>query len=114
MSHTTELPTLVAFVTSFFVVLGAGIALIGSAGLLRFKTFYERVHAPTLGTTLGTGLVLIASTVMFSALELRATLHGILVAIFTIVTTPVTFVLLMRAALHRDSAEGHDPTVEKN
>jgi len=110
MSSTAELPAWVALATSFFVVLGAALALIGSVGLLRLKSFYDRVHAPTLGTTLGTAFVLIASAAMFSALELRPVLHEILIAIFTIVTTPVTFVLLVRAALHRDIAEGNDPT----
>lgn len=109
MNLAAELPPVVAVLTALFVVLGAALALIGSAGLLRLKSFYERVHAPTLGTTLGTGLVLIASMIMFSALELRPVLHEILIAIFTIVTTPVTFVLLVRAALHRDFAEGNDP-----
>ena len=109
MNPATELPPFVALATAVFVVLGASLALIGSVGLLRLKSFYERVHAPTLGTTLGIGFVLIASIVMFSALEQRPVLHEILIAIFTIVTTPVTFVLLVRAALYRDSAEGNDP-----
>ena len=113
MNPAAELPPFVALATAVFVVLGAVLALIGSVGLLRLKSFYERVHAPTLGTTLGIGFVLIASMVMFSALELRPVLHEILIAIFTIVTTPVTFVLLVRAALHRDSAEGNDPTTKE-
>ena len=112
MNPAAELPPFVALATAVFVVLGAVLALIGSVGLLRLKSFYERVHAPTLGTTLGIGFVLIASIVMFSALELRPVLHEILIAIFTIVTTPVTFVLLVRAALHRDAAEGNDPTTK--
>jgi multicomponent K+:H+ antiporter subunit G len=113
MNPAAELPPLVALATALFVVLGAALALIGSVGLLRLRSFYDRVHAPTLGTTLGTAFVLIASMVMFSALELRPVLHEILIAIFTIVTTPVTFLLLVRAALHRDLAEGNDPTERK-
>ena len=113
MNPTAELPVIVALVTAVFIVLGAALALIGSVGLLRLGTFYDRVHAPTLGTTLGTAFVLIASMVMFSALEDRPVLHEILIGIFTILTTPVTFVLLVRAALHRDIAEGNDPTAER-
>jgi multicomponent K+:H+ antiporter subunit G len=41
-------------------------------------------------------------------------LHEILIAVFTTVTTPVTFVLLVRAALHRDLAEGSDPTDKRS
>ena len=113
MNPAAELPPFVALATAVFVVLGAALALIGSVGLLRLRSFYDRVHAPTLGTTLGTAFVLIASMLMFSALELRPVLHEILIAVFTIVTTPVTFMLLVRAAVHRDVIEGNDPTKKK-
>ncbi len=113
MSFAAQLSPLVAAATAVCVVLGAALALIGSFGLLRLKSFYDRVHAPTLGTTLGTGFVLIASMTMFSALELRPVLREILIGIFMIVTTPVTFVLLLRAALHRDLAAGRDRTARK-
>ena len=82
MSHAAELPPFVALLTALLVVLGAALALIGSLGLLRLRSFYDRVHAPTLGTTLGTGLVLIASMVLFSALESRPVLHEILIGVF--------------------------------
>jgi len=102
------LPPLLAGVISALVILGAALALIGSIGLLRLPTFYERIHPPTLGTTLGVGLALIASMLLFSALESRPVLHEIVIAVFTIVTTPVTYMLLVRAALHRDRAESKD------
>ena len=113
MSHTEQLPTLLSLAAGLCVVLGATLALIGSVGLLRLESFYERVHAPTLGTTLGTAFVLIASMLMFSALELRPVLHEVLIGIFMVVSTPVTSVLLVRAALHRDRAEGNDPTAKR-
>jgi multicomponent K+:H+ antiporter subunit G len=47
-------PALSEILTAILLVGGAAITLIGSAGLLRLNTFYERAHAPTLGTTLGT------------------------------------------------------------
>ena len=109
MSHAAELPSFIALLTALLVVSGAALALIGSLGLLRLKSFYDRVHAPTLGTTLGTGLVLSASIVMFSALESRPVLHEVLIGLFMTITTPVTYMLLVRAALHRDAAEGNDP-----
>jgi multicomponent K+:H+ antiporter subunit G len=91
------------------IVLGALLALSGSLGLLRLKSFYERVHPPTMGTTLGTGLILVGSMLHFSVLEGRPVLHEILIGALMTVTTPVTYMLLMRAALHRDRAEGRDP-----
>jgi multicomponent K+:H+ antiporter subunit G len=106
-----EIPAWAAFVVGLLVVGGALLAFIGSLGLLRMDTFYERVHPPTMGTTLGLGLVLIASMVFFSVLEARPVLHEILIGVFMTVTTPVTYMLLVRAALHRDRAEGRDPLV---
>ena len=40
--------------------------------------FYQRVHGPTLGATLGTGGILLGSMVCFSALEGRPVLHEVL------------------------------------
>ena len=109
MSHAALVPPLLAALIALLVVLGAALALIGSLGLLRLKDFYERIHPPTMGTTLGVALTLIASMLLFSALESRPVLHEIVIAVFMIVTTPVTFMLLVRAALHRDRAAGSDP-----
>ncbi len=91
------------------IVLGALLAFSGSLGLLTLKTFYERVHPPTMGTTLGTGLILIGSMLHFTSLDARPVLHEILIGVFMTLTTPVTYILLVRAALHRDRAEGRDP-----
>ena len=108
MTHAAELPVWAALVVSLLLLLGAGLALIGSFGLLRLKGFYERVHAPTLGTTLGIGSVLAASMLFFSLLQSRFVLHEILIAALMVVTTPVTLMLLARAALYRDRIEGDD------
>ena len=87
--------------------------MIGSLGLLRLGTFYERIHPPTMGTTLGLGLTLAASMLLFSALESRPVLHEIVIAVFIVVTTPVTYMLLVRAALNRDRAEGDNPVARR-
>ena len=101
MSHAARCP-LLAVLVGAAGALGAALALIGSVGLLRLKTFYERVHPPTMGTTLGTGLDPRGLDALFSALESRPVLHEILIAVFMVVTTPVTYMLLVRAALHRE------------
>ena len=112
MSHAAAVPPLLAALISLLLVLGGALALIGSIGLLRLRTFYERVHPPTMGTTLGLGLTLIASMLLFSSLDSRPVLHEIVIAVFMIVTTPVTYMMLVRAALNRDRAEGNDPGIE--
>jgi multicomponent K+:H+ antiporter subunit G len=108
MTHAAELPPWAALLIAFLLVLGSGLTLLGTIGLLRFRSFYERVHAPTLGATLGAGSILIASMVFFSIVQSRPVMHEILIAVFMTVTTPVTLILLTRAALYRDRTENND------
>ena len=112
MSDAAELPAVVAASVALLVVVGAALALVGSFGLLRLRTFYERVHPPTMGTTLGLGCILLASMALFSTLGSRAVLHEIVIAVFAIVTTPVTYVLLVRAAVRRDEASVDDAALK--
>ncbi|MDH6233937.1 multicomponent K+:H+ antiporter subunit G [Mesorhizobium soli] len=106
MTDMADLPIWAALLVAFLVLLGAVLTLIGAVGLLRLRSFYERVHAPTLGTTFGAGGILVASMIFFSMLETRPVLHEVLISVFITVTTPVTLMLLARAALYRDRAEG--------
>ncbi len=106
MTPAEDLPAWAALPTALLLLAGAGLALTGSLGLLRFGSFYERVHAPTLGTTLGIGCVLAAWTLFFTVLQGRLVLHGVLIAVLMAATTPVTLMLLARAALYRDRREG--------
>jgi multicomponent K+:H+ antiporter subunit G len=98
------LPPVITALVALLVLVGAGLALIGSIGLLRLRTFYERLHPPTLATTLGLGSILVASMLLFSALQSRVVIHEIVIAVFIVLTTPVTYMLLVRAARHRDQA----------
>jgi len=108
MTGADGLSPAVAAVVALLVLLGAALALIGSVGLLRLGTFYERVHPPTMGTTLGVGFIVSASMVLFTSLESRLVVHEILIGVFALVTTPVTYLLLVRAAVHRDRARGEE------
>ncbi len=107
MTQAPALPDWAALLTAALVLLGSGLTLTGSLGLLRLASFYERVHAPTLGTTLGAGCILVASMICFSVLQTRPVLHEVLIAVFVTVTTPMTLMLLVRAALYRDRREGN-------
>jgi multicomponent K+:H+ antiporter subunit G len=60
MNGIEQMPAWAAALTADSLLMGALITLVGSLGLLRLGTFYERVHAPTLGTTLGTVFVALA------------------------------------------------------
>ncbi len=108
MTHASEIPDWAALLTAFLIVLGAGLALIGSLGLLRLKSFYDRIHAPTLGTTLGIGSILLASMLFHSLLQTRLVVHEVLITVLMVITTPITLMLLARAALYRDRRAGVD------
>ena len=105
MIAATDFPLWAAILVTFFMVAGSVITLIGALGLLRFKLFYERIHAPTLGTTFGVGGILVASIIFFTVLQSRPVLHELLITAFVFVTTPVTLMLLTRAAMHRDKTD---------
>jgi multicomponent K+:H+ antiporter subunit G len=96
----TTLPLWVQIAVALPLVVGGLFVLVGSIGLVRFKDFYMRLHAPTKATTLGVGGMLLAVmaerwlTGSFELVEL-------LVTLFLFVTAPVSANLLAQAALHR-------------
>lgn len=96
-----ELPLWVSLTASALLVVSGLLTLIGSIGLLRLRHLYERMHAPTLGTTLGTFCVLLASVLIASTLQNRPIFHELLITLFLIITSPVTAILLMQSAIHR-------------
>jgi multicomponent K+:H+ antiporter subunit G len=106
MNAAGNLPAWAALLAALCVLAGAVVTLIGSFGLLRLGNFYARVHAPTLGATFGMGSILVGSALCFSVLGSRPVVHEILIAGFLTLTTPVTLMLLGRAALYRDRIEG--------
>ena len=103
----TAIPEWLQLVIALVVLLGAAVTFIGTVGLVRWASFYQRIHAPTLGSSLGAALILLASSLHSSFSLGRPVLHESLILIFILVTTPVTLMLLARAALYRDRSEGH-------
>jgi len=103
--HLADVPLWAAILAAAFLVLGAGLTLLGTIGLVRLPTFYQRIHAPTLGTSWGAGGMVMASMIVFTAASGRPVLHEILIGIFVTVTTPVTLMMLGRSALYRDRSE---------
>ena len=97
-----ELSPWIAIPATILLVSGGLLTLIGTLGLLRLKTFFARMHSPTMGATLGTGSVLIASMLVSSAVTHRAVIHELLIAAFLTMTAPVTAILLMSAARSRN------------
>jgi len=105
MNEGMEVSILTGTLTAMLLIGGATITLIGTFGLLRLKSFYQRVHAPTLGTTLGTTCVALASIIYFSALGSRVAVHELLIIVFVTATTPISLMVLVRAAAAREGSE---------
>jgi len=95
-------PLFVDALTAFFLTLGGLAALTGSFGLLRLKSFFQRVHAPTSGATLGTWCFVLATAVQASAVRGQPFVHALLIAVFVALTAPVTTIFLTRAAIFRE------------
>ncbi len=105
MFELSDVPAWAAVLGSAFLLLGAGLTLIGTLGLVRLDRFYDRLHAPTLATSWGAGGMVIGSMIIFSATLHQPVFHEILIGVFVTVTTPVTLMMLGRAALYRDRSE---------
>lgn len=103
---TTTSPLWVDALTAALVVVGAVTALVGSFGLLRATTFFQRVHPPSLVATLATWAVTLATVVQASFVTARPYLHAVLIPGFVALTAPITTVLLTRAALFRARQRG--------
>lgn len=116
MTHFSDLPAWAALLIAFFVVCGSTLALLGSLGLVRMKSFYQRLHTPGLSYSYGTLLIILGSMLMFSLLEERAIVHELMIGIFMLITTPISMLMLGRAALRRDrdAKLGHDEDVPQH
>ncbi|OLP57351.1 cation:proton antiporter [Rhizobium rhizosphaerae] len=108
-----DLPAWAAIPVCLLLLLGAGNALAGAIGLLRLKSFYARLHAPSLMVSGATILICLASMLTFAVLQNRWVFHELAIIAFMIITTPVTLMLLGQAALYRDRAEGSQEVPHK-
>ena len=82
------------------------LSLLAAIGVLRFRTFYQRLHAAALVPTLSTWLVAIASIVYCWWHPSGLVLHQIIVLVLLAITVPVSTMLLMRVALFRGGGGG--------
>ena len=95
------LPLWAEITVAALVLMGALVALLGSFGLLRLRSFFERVHAPAIIATLGCWCVMYGALLYFSLRGHGLAIHLLLIAAFIAVTVPITTIFLMRASLFR-------------
>jgi multicomponent K+:H+ antiporter subunit G len=97
-------PAWAAVPAAMLLIIGGLCAVIGSLGLARLRTFYQRMHGPSMGSTLGLGCVLLASMLLSTVARGYPIVHEILITIFVVTTAPITAMLLMGAAVRRPKA----------
>lgn len=101
-----DLPFWIAVPAAMLLVIAGMAAFTGSLGLLRLDNFYRRIHAPTLGNTLGVAGVLLASMMVTSFMQSHLIVHEILITLLLFLTSPITAMMLMRVAVFRECEQG--------
>ncbi|MGY4830431.1 monovalent cation/H(+) antiporter subunit G [Sphaerotilaceae bacterium SBD11-9] len=99
--------SLLAEIAVALLLLASGVVvLLAALGLVRLPSFFVRMHAPALASSLASWIVTLASIVHFSARAGSVSLHVWLIIIVLSITGPVTTIVLARAALFRRRQEG--------
>ena len=96
-----DLPLWAEIAVAALVLAGAAVALLGSFGLLRLPTFFERVHVPAIIATLGCWCVMWGTVLFFSVQQGELAVFPLLTAVFIAITVPIPTIFLMRASLFR-------------
>jgi multicomponent K+:H+ antiporter subunit G len=86
---------------AILLVLSGIFTLVSAVGLVRFKTFMQRMHPPALAFSFSAWCVTLASILYFSARDGQLSLHAWLIIIFLSLTVPVTTIFLARTELFR-------------
>jgi multicomponent K+:H+ antiporter subunit G len=99
---------------ALLILVGALFLLVGALGMVRFRDFFMRLHAPTKASTLGLGGVLLASLIINVARG-EWGITEVLITFFIFLTAPVSANLMSKAALHLrvQSEAGLDPVDAK-
>lgn len=100
------MPPLSEIVVAALLLFSGVVVLVAALGLRRLPDFFLRMHAPALASSLAAWIVALASVIHFSVREGDLTLHPWLIIIVLSITTPVTTIVLARAALFRRRQAG--------
>ena len=98
---TNTLPLWIEIIVAILLLASAVLTLGASWGLVRMRTFVQRMHPPALAYAGASWCVTFASIVYFSAQNEGPQLHVWLIIILLSITVKITTVLLARAALFR-------------
>lgn len=97
-------------ITGSLLIIGGIFILVAALGVVRFNSFYNRLHAATKASTLGVGCALLAAAFFFGN---AACVFEVLLSIFFLfLTLPVSAYLLARSQWSPGDAAGAPPPKE--
>ncbi|WP_317992466.1 monovalent cation/H(+) antiporter subunit G [Bartonella gliris] len=100
-----DVSLVVAIVITVFLILGSGLMLIATIGLVRFSSFYERLHMLSVATSWGVGSILISSFLYSTFVDHCFVFHEVLLMLFLFLTAPLASMLLSHTAAYRHHSE---------
>jgi multicomponent K+:H+ antiporter subunit G len=86
------------------LLIGAGFALVGVIGLMKFNDSMTRLHAPTKVGTVGIGSLLLASIVNSFTLG-DTSMHELLIMAFLFVTAPISANFIAKVHIHKKACD---------
>jgi len=92
------------YAVAVFLLIGAGFAIVGVIGLLKFNDPMTRLHAPTKVGTVGIGALLLASMVHSFALG-ETSMHELLIMSFLFVTAPISANFIAKVNIHKRACD---------
>lgn len=91
-------------VIAVLLLIGAGFALVGAIGMMKFNDSMTRLHAPTKIGTVGIGALLLASVVNAQVFS-DGSMHELLIMIFLFVTAPISAHFIAKVNIHKRSCD---------
>jgi multicomponent Na+:H+ antiporter subunit G len=95
-----DLNTILHFISSTFLMIGAFLCISGGIGVLRFPDFYTRMHAVGVTDTLAAGMILIG--LMLISPEAIVLIKLIMIFLMTLFINPTASHALAKAAMKND------------
>lgn len=107
-----SMPLWLELLVGGLVLASGAFTLLGALGMVRQRTFFQRMHPTALVSTAAAWCITLACIVFFSMTERTWALSYWLIIIMLAITVPITSSLLARAALFRkrqDNTAGIPP-----
>jgi multicomponent K+:H+ antiporter subunit G len=98
------LQIIATYAVGLALLIGAGFALVGGIGLLKFNDSMTRLHAPTKVGTLGVGAILAGSMIYFFTYG-EGSIHELLIMAFLFVTAPISANFIAKVVIHKQACE---------